>query len=77
MSTRYHLDTEGWDTVVEMINWCIVDIDGYSWSQLDEEGVDPEEEKNYRELMEFRDRVVKLANRMGLTKEEVPSGTKE
>jgi hypothetical protein len=68
MTTRFHLDTEGWDTVVEMINWCLTDIEGFSWSS---EGEDPEEDERYDDLMEFRDRVQKLAQRMGLKKNEM------
>lgn len=58
-TTRYHLDTEGWDTVVEMINYCLTSI----------EGGDPEEDEII-EVSEFEERVRQLAQRMGLKKEE-------
>lgn len=55
-STRYHLDSEGWDTVVEMINWCLNDI----------QGADVDSDEEAKQLNDFEVRIRLLANRMGL-----------
>jgi hypothetical protein len=59
MSTAFHLNSEDRDTVVEMINYCLMDMEGSDYGKEDLEAA-----------LDFEKRIKELADKMGLTKQE-------